>query len=262
LNRQTVITMDYSILIYLGLIVCMAGCAISGEPGGTATFGDDVAFVAEHTDVIVLTDEEGEARVAVSPSLQGRVLTSTAERGAGLSFGWINRELLASGGRQDHFNAFGGEDRFWLGPEGGQYSIYFAPGDPFDLAHWQVPAEFGWEAFEVVSQDQGAVRMRKEMELTNYAGTRFDLLVDREVRVLDGSDVLAELGAPEGGVRVVAYESINTVTNTGEAPCSYDAENGVLTLVPYTRPDSAAEDAIARAVLGTSIREIKTALAR
>ena len=30
-------------------------------------------------------------------------------------------------------NGFGGEDRFWLGPEGGQFSIFFKKDDPFDL---------------------------------------------------------------------------------------------------------------------------------
>jgi hypothetical protein len=30
----------------------------------------------------------------------------------------------------------GGEDRFWLGPEGGQYALYFNAGDPFDLDHY------------------------------------------------------------------------------------------------------------------------------
>jgi hypothetical protein len=28
-------------------------------------------------------------------------------------------------------NAVGGEDRIWLGPEGGQLSIFFAPGVPY-----------------------------------------------------------------------------------------------------------------------------------
>ena len=49
-------------------------------------------------------------------------------------------------------NVFGGEDRFWLGPEGGQYSLYFKPGDPFDLDHWQVPDAFDWGAWEIASQ--------------------------------------------------------------------------------------------------------------
>ena len=81
--------------------------------------------------------------------MQGRVLTSTAQGDDGLSFGWINRDLIASGERQEHMNAFGGEDRFWLGPEGGQYSIYFAPGTSFTLNNWYVPAEIDWDPFNI-----------------------------------------------------------------------------------------------------------------
>ena len=44
-------------------------------------------------------------------------------------------------------NVFGGEDRFWLGPEGGQYALYFKPDDPFDLDHWQVPDAFDWDTW-------------------------------------------------------------------------------------------------------------------
>ena len=55
-------------------------------------------------------------------------MTSTAGGDAGQSFGWINRELIASGKMQPHMNVFGGEDRFWMGPEGGQFSIFFAKG--------------------------------------------------------------------------------------------------------------------------------------
>ena len=51
----------------------------------------------------------------------------------GASFGWINRQLIASGKLLPHMNAFGGEDRFWMGPEGGQFSIFFAPGVKFDI---------------------------------------------------------------------------------------------------------------------------------
>jgi len=39
-------------------------------------------------------------------------------RGAhGFSFGWINRELIASGKAMPHINPYGGEERLWLGPE-------------------------------------------------------------------------------------------------------------------------------------------------
>ena len=54
-----------------------------------------------------------------NPAYQGRVMTSTAEGDGGMSFGWINNELIDSNREEEHFHAFGGEERFWLGPEGG-----------------------------------------------------------------------------------------------------------------------------------------------
>jgi hypothetical protein len=83
-----------------------------------AVFGDDLAFLRQHTQVIVLSDRRGAAQVAVVPAWQGRVLTSSAQGAKGRSFGWINEKLIASGETLPHFNPLGGEDRLWLGPEG------------------------------------------------------------------------------------------------------------------------------------------------
>ena len=57
-----------------------------------ATFGDDASFLQKHTPLIVLSDRAGQAKVAVSPAWQGRVMTSSAGGDAGLSFGWINKQ--------------------------------------------------------------------------------------------------------------------------------------------------------------------------
>ncbi len=57
-------------------------------------------------------------------------MTSTAEGLYGLSFGWINRELIASKRFDEHINVFGGEDRFWMGPEGGQLLHLLRQGRP------------------------------------------------------------------------------------------------------------------------------------
>jgi hypothetical protein len=76
--------------------------------------------------------------------------------------GWINRELVA-GKPVEHMNAYGGEDRFWLGPEGGQFSIFFAKGVPFDLEHWYTPAPVDTEAWELVSMTGRASLLRKTM---------------------------------------------------------------------------------------------------
>ena len=92
------------------------------------TFAYDVDFLKQHQkDIIVLGDSAG-AQVVISPAYQGRVMTSSAEGSKGMSFGWINHDLIASGKLTEHMNAFGGEERFCLGPEGGQFSIYFKKG--------------------------------------------------------------------------------------------------------------------------------------
>ena len=78
-------------------MIVMTASATMTQGSDTATFGDDVAFLRSHTDIIVLSDEKGLAKVAVAPAWQGRVMTSTAGNDAGRGFGWINRELIASG---------------------------------------------------------------------------------------------------------------------------------------------------------------------
>jgi hypothetical protein len=181
-----------------------------------ANFGGDVAFLQQYTPLIVLSDQTGKARIAVAPAWQGRVMTSSAESDAGLSYGWINRELIASRQLQPHINVFGGEDRFWLGPEGGQFSIYFAKGAKFELSDWFTPAPIDTMAYKVASQTKSAATFRANFTVTNYSGTRFDLKVERQVRVIPAATAWKELGVkPAKGASLVAYESINKISNAG-----------------------------------------------
>jgi len=177
-------------------------------------FQSDLAFLNQHTKIVLLTG--GAAQVAVAPTYQGRVMTSTTGGSESPSFGWLGRAAIASVERQPHMNVFGGEDRFWLGPEGGQYSLYFKKGDPFDLDHWQVPEPFDWGAWDISSQSPTSVAFRKRMSLVNFSGTPFDIDVERTVKVLNDIDIATTLGtAPGNGVQTVAFESSNTVTNAG-----------------------------------------------
>jgi hypothetical protein len=194
-----------------------------------ATFNDDLEFLRRHTTVVVLHDRASQAQVAVVPAWQGRVMTSTARGANGTSFGWVNRELIASGKLQPHVNVFGGEDRFWLGPEGGQFSIFFAKDAPFDLAHWFTPPALDTEPFEIVSQSADRVVCRRAIDLTNFSGTRLQLEATREVRLLRAADALHALGLPlPAGVATVAFESVNTVKNTGRDP--WRKETGLLSI--------------------------------
>ena len=125
-------------------------------------------------------------------------MTSTTGGDDAPSFGWIGRAAIESGERQPHMNVFGGEDRFWLGPEGGQYALYFKRGDPFDLEHWQTPEPFDWGPWDVASQSATEVSFRKQMALVNYSGTSLDVAVDRSVRLLTAAEVGSHLGSTMG----------------------------------------------------------------
>lgn len=209
--------------------VALAGCAPTESSTEDQTFGGDVAFLQKHTEVVVLKDGSGTGQVAVLPAMQGRIMTSTAGGPGGSSFGWINRELIASGETLAHMNPFGGEDRFWIGPEGGQFSIFFEKGVPFDLDHWQTPAPIDTEPFELVSKSQDTAVLRRTMKLSNYSGTAFDVQVDRQVRMLDREQALARLGVPVGpSVKMVAFESDNRMTNIGTE--AWNNQTGLLSI--------------------------------
>ena len=204
--------------VYLGMAGC-SGPNQSEAPAQARPFDADVSFLRQHTTVVVLKDDDGTAQIAVAPEYQGRVMTSTTGGDAAPSFGWIGRAAVAAGRRQPHINVFGGEDRFWLGPEGGQYSLYFKPGDPFDLEHWQVPEPLDWGAWDIAEQSATSVRFRKRMAFVNYSSTSIELDVDRTVLVLGSGDIAKQLGESLGaGVQAVAFESSNVVTNIGREP--------------------------------------------
>ncbi len=193
------------------------------------SFGDELAFLQKNTKVVVLSDESGQKQVVVSPALQGRVLTSTAAGLKGQSFGWINRELIASKKILKHINPFGGEDRFWLGPEGGQYSIFFPPGAKFDLDHWQTPPAVDSEAFNLAKKSTKSVVLEKDIAVKNYSGAEFKLGVRREIKLLADSQAWKKLQVkPAPGIQMVAYESENRITNKG--PKAWSRETGLLSI--------------------------------
>jgi hypothetical protein len=186
-----------------------------------------VAFVERTSPLTVLTSDSG-GRVAVSPALQGRVMTSTV--GAhGASLGWINRPFLESGKTATQFDNYGGEDRFWLGPEGGQYGLYFPPGSPYAFASWQTPSPLNEGAWTVARSTPTSVVLTRALHVTNHAGTRFDVNVERTVTVLSTSEIAAALGAPfPASVQAVAFETKNQITNAGHD--AWTKERGLLSV--------------------------------
>src|SRR5262249_1014993 len=139
------------------------------------------------------------------------------------------RDLIASRKIQPHINAFGGEDRLWLGPEAGQFGLFFTPGVKFDLDHWFVPQALDTRPFEVTARSSDKATLQAQFSLTNWSGTHFEVALQREVRVLEPHAAWAALGTnPLRKVALVAYESINTLTNAGQEP--WKRSTGLLSL--------------------------------
>ena len=218
-----------ALVLVMGVTMTSFACVPPDDKITRSSFGEDLTFLKSHSDVIVLTARDGEGQVAVIASMQGRVMTSTLAGPDGLSLGWINKELIASGETLLHINPYGGEDRFWLGPEGGQFSIFFKEDAPFDLEHWYTPAPIDTEPFELVSRGQERVFLRKHVEVGNYSGTEFKLNVEREIRLLSESETFSTLGVSLGGsTKWVAYQSDNRIRNVGEEP--WKKETGLLSI--------------------------------
>src|SRR3990172_5678565 len=178
-------------------------------------FQGDVEFLRKHVETIVLGGDGGGPRVAVVPAYQGRVMTSTTGGASQPSFGWINYDHIASGKSTPHINVYGGEERFWLGPEGGQFSIFFPPGGKFELVDWQTPAAIDVEPFAVVDQSDTSVHFQHEAQLKNYSNAEFNVRVDRTVDLLTKADAAKSLGQSPGDVQMVGYRSTNRLTNIG-----------------------------------------------
>lgn len=143
-------------------------------------------------------------------------MTSSTDGDEGHSFGWINRRLIESCITKQNFNPVGGEERLWLGPEGGRFSYYFASPDCQTFENWQVPSVLDTEPFEVAAQTTSSVHFTKRASLLNAVGNQFDIAIDRRVELLNRIDILSAFGlATDTAFDFVAYRSDNTITNCG-----------------------------------------------
>jgi hypothetical protein len=191
------------------------------------TYGYDIEFLKKHTKPLEL--HNGDARLILSPEYQGRVMTSTARGTNGLSFGWINHDLIASGEVLQQINPVGGEERFWLGPEGGQFSIFFKNGSSFDFSNWATPAFLDTDVYEVSNSDSTSAEFAKSIEIQNYSNFKFNFDLYRKVSLLDKESIQNDLDLDfSDAIKTVAYTTTNQLKNTGEQ--DWVKETGLLSV--------------------------------
>jgi len=205
--------MNKRLFAAIALSVIMTSSCTMRTPYPAGSFAYDLAFLQRHDSIIVL--QSGDARVAVSPKYQGKVFTSSAAGDEGTSFGWIHYKAF-EGPVDAHMNAYGGENRLWLGPEGGKFSLFFSPGAKMEFTNWKTPASFDTEAWTVAAKDERSVELTKEFVLTNYAGTRLSIGIGRKVSILERGVIDSVLGlAADTSVKAVGYRTVNALTNRG-----------------------------------------------
>lgn len=212
--------------IYVGL--CFISCQpMNQAPDATPNYSSDSQFLRKHTQgIIELQDAEGKAKVLLSTEYQGRVMTSTSGGEHGTSYGWLNYDLLSSGQKKKQFNAIGGEERLWLGPEGGQYSFYFPHGSSFEMANWQVPALIDTVSYDVVESSPTHALFTKKATIANYAGTVFDMLIERKITLLTKNEIEQTLKTElSSSISFVAYQTQNQLENIGKV--NWTKENGL-----------------------------------
>ncbi|WP_071797469.1 DUF6786 family protein [Labilibacter marinus] len=213
-------------IVIVFMIVVLVSCSQEIPKG---TFAYDLNFLERHQKVITLSTNNKKSQIIVLPELQGRVITSTAAGLQGNSYGWMHYDLISSGKFEEHYNPFGGEDRFWIGPEGGQYSIFFKNGTDFTFENWYTPKAIDTEPFDIINQSEKEVSFNKKMHLVNYQDFEFDIEVNRTVSIFNKKQVENDLGVIlSDQVDFVAYQSHNEITNTGTQ--EWTKENGLLSI--------------------------------
>ncbi|MEO6000768.1 MAG: DUF6786 family protein [Chitinophagaceae bacterium] len=201
---------------------------LSNKTKGSYSY--DADFLKQHTTkVLELENSDGTSKVLLSADYQGRVMTSTATGDSGTSFGWLNYELIEAKEKKKQFNPVGGEERIWLGPEGGQYSIYFKGKDSFDFAHWQVPPFIDTDIYDITHSDKSSATFSKNTAFTNYRGTNFNINIERKVSMLSKEELGKKLQIDlPADIHFVGFESTNKITNTGEE--NWSKEKGLLSV--------------------------------
>lgn len=227
----------------LSLLLNLAACNNSGDTAANngqeaaafkefseGSYGYDLAFMQQQGIAChELVAPDSSARVMIIPAWQGRVMTSSASGLLGASYGWINYDLITADSLNNQFNPFGGEERFWLGPEGGPFSVYFAEGETQVFENWKVPSALDTEAFEIVAANSATIRLTKQMELPNAKGNKLAVGVDRQISLLDQEEIKTQLGITDLPIQQsVAYTSENTIRNIGQA--AWNEEYGFVSI--------------------------------
>ncbi|WP_111706414.1 DUF6786 family protein [Lutibacter citreus] len=212
------------------------------------TYQSDLNLIKGQTTIVELTANKGRSRLFITPEYQGKIMTSSFNGLPGESNGWINREALA----ENNIAGIGGEDRVWITPLGSQFSFYYQQINPLNEDNWKVPSALSDEKYELLNSSTSKVEMTKEFTLTNFKNTRFNIRVNRTIKILSATEINKnlQLEFPEN-LKFVAFESSHELINVGDKPWEkntglagiwsagmYKGTNDMVVIIPLAKNSS------------------------
>ncbi|MGC3978054.1 MAG: hypothetical protein QM751_07370 [Paludibacteraceae bacterium] len=223
-------------------------------------FSSDLKFLKSHdSDLVVLSSDDEKSQVVVSAKYQGKVFTSTTNGADGESIGFVNRKAFDKA-NDEHIHVYGGENRFWLGPEGGNYSVFFKKGVEQNFDNWFTPKAIDTEAWQLTDVCRSFVSLKKEARLQNAQDIILQIDLNRRVELLSDKKIEQKLGIKIGkNIRAVAYSTSNNIINKNNFEWTSDTGTvclwmldmfppaaDALTIVPYIDDERAETRHIAK----------------
>ncbi len=209
----------FVLILYLGF-----ACQRGPDEG---TFAHDLQLLNQVEDLLVL--EDGNAMIAISPSYQGRVFTSTLGGLDGYSLGYFNRKRLQVEDARHSLSSLGGESRMWFGPEVGKFGIFFEPGTPQTDRTISISPDLDTVMFAIEEQSRRSVKSSSRMHIRNASGTIFSIDASRRITLLTRGEIETELNISlEEDLKTVAFSAETWIRNIGQDP--WEKERGLLSI--------------------------------
>ncbi|WP_298534183.1 DUF6786 family protein [uncultured Algibacter sp.] len=211
----------------LFLIALFLGFQVSCQEYPEGTFGNDLKFLKQKTNPIVL--EDGVRQIIISPEYQGRILTATSKGKSGSSYGWFRKALILSDSVNQNKSGLGGAGRLWFGPDQGPNTLFFKINPKTGKKEHGAPKDLNELEFKVLKRNESLVSLGEKLHLKNLKNTEFYIDVKRDIKLLKRSLIEKKLGITlNDNLSYVAFKAETSMQNIGEE--NWSKEKGLICL--------------------------------
>lgn len=219
----------FSGICVLWVCLCVTGhsesTAISSKKNPTQVSEIVSLLKQANVEPVVLTGDNKNQVVIVTPKLVGRVICAGMDGIAGHTNAFVNAKQIIDGFSASGYaarsepeagwNNFGGCERIWFAPEGGPYGFFFEPSVEQNWHNYLMSYPLQSVQYKTTdkSHDGKSVTFKAPIKMTNYAGHNVSLEVTRQIALLESCPFAIGL---ESKADFVGFESQTWARNTGD----------------------------------------------